>query len=182
MVSSREKLLVWKGVFYGFGLWEIKFLNIPYLFAGFALLWRCLPATYCTTYYGIKRMKEEQGSLLQQKKKLWMQQGLNPWLHDERPAPTPLNHEDLCILKASLFHLAEPATSEFWLSLHHPRHPKQTFAKWVCLIYEPGATKLLFFLQQWPQKDAFLSLDVKCDQQTHKKDASNYGVNLKKII
>jgi hypothetical protein len=54
------------------------FLNIPYLFAGFVLLGRCLPAIYCTTYYGFnKRMKEEQGLLIQQKKKSWMQQGLN---------------------------------------------------------------------------------------------------------
>ncbi len=32
-------------------------------------------------------------------------------------------------------------------------------------------------------KRRFLSLDVKCDQQTHtKNDVSNYGINLKKII
>ncbi len=30
----------------------------------------CLPATYCTVYYGFKRMKEEQGLLIQQKKKI----------------------------------------------------------------------------------------------------------------
>jgi hypothetical protein len=33
-----------------------------------------LPATYCTEYYGFKRMKEEQSN----RKKLRMQQGLNP--------------------------------------------------------------------------------------------------------
>jgi hypothetical protein len=32
------------------------------------LLGRCLPATYCTEYNGFKRMKEEQGLLIQQKK------------------------------------------------------------------------------------------------------------------
>jgi hypothetical protein len=58
-------------------------------------------------------------------------------------------------LRASFFHLAELATSEFWLNLHHSRRTKQTFAKWACLIYEPGATKLLLFLQQWPQKVDF---------------------------
>ncbi len=47
-----------------------KFLNIPLIFAGFVLLGRCLPATYCTKYYGFKSMKEEQGLLIQQKKKL----------------------------------------------------------------------------------------------------------------
>ncbi len=31
-------------------------------------------------------------------------------------------------------------------------------------------------------KRRFLSLDVKCDQQTHKNDLSNHGINLKKII
>ncbi len=49
--------------FYGFGLWKMKFLNIPLIFAGFVLLGRCLPATYCTEYYGFKRMKDEQGLL-----------------------------------------------------------------------------------------------------------------------
>jgi hypothetical protein len=44
------------------------FLNIPLIFARFVLLGRCLPATYCTIYYGCKRMKEEQGLLIQQKK------------------------------------------------------------------------------------------------------------------
>jgi uncharacterized membrane-anchored protein YitT (DUF2179 family) len=49
------------GGFYGFGLWTIKFLNIPLLFAGFVLMGRYLPATYCTIYHGFKSMKEEQG-------------------------------------------------------------------------------------------------------------------------
>jgi hypothetical protein len=62
--------------------------------------------------------------------------------------------EDLFILRASFFHFDELATSEFWFNLHHSRRPKQTFAKWACLIYEHGAMKLLFFLQQWPQKGA----------------------------
>jgi hypothetical protein len=47
------------------------------IFAGFVLLGTCLPTTYCTIYYGFKRMKEEQGLLIQQKKKLWTQQGLD---------------------------------------------------------------------------------------------------------
>jgi hypothetical protein len=46
----------------------MKFLNIPLIFAGFVLLGRCLLATYCTEYYGFKRIKEEQGLLIQQKK------------------------------------------------------------------------------------------------------------------
>jgi hypothetical protein len=37
MESSREKIMGFEGV-YGFGLWEMKFLNIPRLFAGFVLL------------------------------------------------------------------------------------------------------------------------------------------------
>jgi hypothetical protein len=37
-------------------------------FAGFVLLGRFLPTTYCTIYYGFKRIKEEQGLLIQQKK------------------------------------------------------------------------------------------------------------------
>jgi hypothetical protein len=43
------------------------FLHIPLIFAGFVWLGRCLPATYSTIYYGFKRMKEEQGLLIQQK-------------------------------------------------------------------------------------------------------------------
>jgi hypothetical protein len=46
----------------------MKFLNIPLIFAGFVSLGRCLPAKYCTEYYGFKRMKEDQGLLIQQKK------------------------------------------------------------------------------------------------------------------
>jgi hypothetical protein len=96
-----------------------------------------------------------------------MQLGLNPRLEGVRPEPKPLIHEDSLKLMASFFHLAELATSEFLLNLQHSRRTTQTFVKYASLIYEPGATKLSFFLQQWPQKGAF-SL-VKCDQQTHKK-------------
>jgi hypothetical protein len=39
-----------------------------------------------------------------------------------------------------------------------------------------------FFFNSGPKKALFLSLDVECDQQTHKKNASNYSINLKKII
>jgi hypothetical protein len=54
------------GGFYGFVLWKMKFLNISLIFAGFILLGRCLPTKYCMIYYGFKRMKEEQGLLIQQ--------------------------------------------------------------------------------------------------------------------
>jgi hypothetical protein len=52
----------------------MKILNIPLMFAEFALLGRCLPTTYnilytiCTIYYGFKRMNEEQRLSIQQKK------------------------------------------------------------------------------------------------------------------
>jgi hypothetical protein len=46
----------------------MKFLHIPLIFAGFVLLGRYPPTTYCTIYHGFKRMKEEQGLLIQQKK------------------------------------------------------------------------------------------------------------------
>jgi hypothetical protein len=40
-----------------------------------------------------------------------------------------------------------------------------------------------FFFNSGPKKVLSLSLNVKCDQQTHKKNnVSNYGINLKKII
>jgi hypothetical protein len=52
--------------------------------------------------------------------------------------------------------------------LHHSRRPKQTFVRYASLVYEPGATKLSFFLEKWPKKGV-LSLNVKGDQQTHKK-------------
>ncbi len=96
-------------------------------------------------------MKEEQGLLIQ-KKKLWMQQGLNPWLQGERTAFKPLNLQNLLKLRASFFSLAELATSEFLLNLQHSRRPKQTYAS---LIYEPGDTKLLFFFNSGPKKGAF---------------------------
>ncbi len=72
------------------------------------------------------------------------------------------------ILRVSFFHLDELATSEFWLNLCHSRRPKETFVKYTSLVYEPGATKLLFSLNSGPKKALSLSVDVKCDQQTHK--------------
>jgi hypothetical protein len=41
--------------------------------------------------------------------------------------------------------------------------------KYASLIYEPGATKLSFFFNSGPKKALSLSLDLKCDQQAHKK-------------
>ncbi len=91
---SRKIVMGLEAVFYGFGLWKMKFLNIPLIFAGFVLLGRCLPTTYCTIYHAFKRMKEEQGLLIQQKKS-WMQQGLNPWFQGERAAPKPQGLVDI---------------------------------------------------------------------------------------
>jgi hypothetical protein len=51
----------------GGGGWKMRYLNMQLIFAGFVLLGRYLPATSCTLYYGFKRMKEEQGMLIQQK-------------------------------------------------------------------------------------------------------------------
>jgi hypothetical protein len=65
--SSREIVMGSEGGFYRFGLWWMKFLYIPLIFAGLILLGRCLPATYCKIYYGFKRMKKEEGLLIQQK-------------------------------------------------------------------------------------------------------------------
>jgi hypothetical protein len=56
----------------------MKFLNIPLTFAKVILLGRCLPTTYCTIYYGFQRMKEEQGSSMQQKKKIIVAVGIEP--------------------------------------------------------------------------------------------------------
>ncbi len=132
----------------------MKFLNIPLIFAGFFFLGRCLPTTQCTIYHGFKRMKEEQWLLIQQKKS-WMQQGLNPWCQGVRPAPKPLNHQDALILRAWFFHLAELAMFEFWLNLQCCRRSKQTFVKYASKLYDHGATKLLCFLKQWPEKRPF---------------------------
>jgi hypothetical protein len=67
---STKIIMGLEGVFYGFRLWKMKLLNIPQIIAGFVLLGRCLPTKYCTIYYGFKRMKEERGLLIQQKKNL----------------------------------------------------------------------------------------------------------------
>jgi hypothetical protein len=41
---------------------------------------------------------------------------------------------------------------------------------YASLVHEPGATKLLFFFfKSGPKTVLSLSLNVKCDQQTHKK-------------
>jgi hypothetical protein len=46
----------------------MNFLNIPLTFAKFVLLGTYLPAPYCTIYYRFKRMKEDPGLFIQQKK------------------------------------------------------------------------------------------------------------------
>jgi hypothetical protein len=89
----------------------MKFLNIPLIFSGFVLLGRYLPAAYCTIYYGFKRMKEEQGVLIQQKE-IMDAAGIEP-VTSEGPAPKPLNHEYLLKLRVSFLHLAELAMYEF---------------------------------------------------------------------
>jgi hypothetical protein len=43
------------------------------------------------------------------------------------------------------------------------------FVKYASFIYEPGATESPFYFNSDPKKAFSLSLDVKCDQQTHKK-------------
>jgi hypothetical protein len=67
MESSGEKIMGPEGFLW---VWimgdEISEHSIT--FAGFVLLGRCLPAPYCTECYGFKRMKEEQGLLIQQNK------------------------------------------------------------------------------------------------------------------
>jgi hypothetical protein len=51
------------------------------------------------------------------------------------------------------------------------------------LLMNLGPPSSRFFFGSRTKKALSLSLDVKCDQQTHKKNyASNYGINLKKII
>ncbi len=64
--------------FYGFVPWEVKSLEILPAFTGVILMGRCLPTTYCTIYYGFQWiMKEEQGSLIQQKK-IMVAAGIEP--------------------------------------------------------------------------------------------------------
>jgi hypothetical protein len=63
-----------EGGFYGFGLWKMKFLNIPRIFAGFVLLGRCLP-------YNILWVQEDERRariVNPAEKKSRMQQILNP--------------------------------------------------------------------------------------------------------
>ncbi len=67
---------------------------------------------------------------LQQKKKLWLHQGLNPWFQGVRPASKPLSHEDLLMSSASFLQFIELATCceccEQWKSLHS----MQKFQEW----------------------------------------------------
>jgi hypothetical protein len=65
---SRENVFGFEGVFYGFVLWEMNFLELLHTFYGNILMGRQLPTTFCTIYYGLQRMKEEQGSLIKQEK------------------------------------------------------------------------------------------------------------------
>jgi hypothetical protein len=76
-----------------------------------------------------------------------MQQGLNLWLQGERPAPKPLNQEDLLMYWRH--------HSSIWMNL------LRLSFDWIFITPDVpsrrlfGATKLSLFLQQWPQKGAF---------------------------
>ncbi len=50
---------------------------ILYTFYGIILMGKYQPATFCTIYYGLQRMKEEQGSLHQQKQ-IMVAAGIEP--------------------------------------------------------------------------------------------------------
>jgi hypothetical protein len=74
----------------------MKFLNTPLTFAG------KMPAN--KILYNILWVQEDERRARivdpAEKKKLGMQQGLNPRLQGGRTAPKPLNHKDLLILSA----------------------------------------------------------------------------------
>jgi hypothetical protein len=102
-------------------------------------------------------MKGEQGSFFQQKKKSWWQEGLNPWLQGDRAVPKPLSHVDLLISRASFFHYTELAVNVVTDKSHCIlcKRLNLKFLKHASVLYEPGASKLSFYLQQWPKKRPF---------------------------
>jgi hypothetical protein len=73
------------------------------------------------------------------------------------------------ILRASFFHLNELATSAFWTNLSHSRHPKQMLVSMQALFMNLVPRSSCFFFNSGSKKVLSLSLNVKCDQQTHKK-------------
>jgi hypothetical protein len=124
---------------------------------------------FALTYYGFKRMEEVQGLFIQYEKSMGAA-GIEPVTSRWKTSTLATKARGLVdILRASFFDLNELATSAFWLNLSHSRRPKQTFVKYASLVYEPGATKLSFLFNSGPKKVLSLSLNVKCDQQTHKK-------------
>jgi hypothetical protein len=134
-------------------------------------------------------MEEEQGSIFQQKKS---HGGSRNWTLNFKVTDQYLSHwairaywfqghHSSIILNLQL--AVNAVTDESHCTLC--KRPNRTFTKHASVLYEPGASKLSFFLQQWPKKRPFfLTLRKKWSATAipHKIDASKSGINLKKII
>jgi hypothetical protein len=60
------------GGFYGFGLWKMKFLNIPYFFAG-----KKPTSNVLYNFSWVQEDERRARTVNPAEKKIWMQQGLN---------------------------------------------------------------------------------------------------------
>ncbi len=119
-----------------------------------------------TTYYGLQRMKEEQGSLIQQKNKSWLQQGLNPWLQGDRPASKPLTHipQRLVDFKGIilLFYWICNSLWMLWLvkvtalCAHAPSWRLQSMQAFFMNLVP---SRSCFFLQKWSKSSSFAFLE-----------------------
>jgi hypothetical protein len=98
-----------------------------------------------------------------------MQQWLSPWLQGERPTPKPLNRRTCSYLGHH---------SSIWLNLLRlsfdwtcitPDVPSRFLWSMQALFMNLVPPSSHFFFNSGPKRTLSLSLDVKCDQQTHKK-------------
>jgi hypothetical protein len=99
-----------------------------------------------------------------------MQQGLNLWLQGDRPAPKPLNHVGLLIYWGH--------HSSIWMNLLclsfdwtciTPDVPSRRLQSPQALFMNLVPPSSCIFFNSGPKNALSLSLDVKCDHQTHTK-------------
>jgi hypothetical protein len=124
-------------------------------------------------------------------KKPWGQQGLNPWLQGDGPAPKPLSHEDLLISKASssIILNLQVAVSTLWLMkvtalcASAPSWRLQSMQAFFMNLVPPS---FCYFFSSGPKNTLSLSHYVfkmwSATASPLKNEVSNYGMNFKKSI
>ncbi len=163
MGTTRKIVMGLKGMFMGsfYGRWNnLKF----FLLLLGSCCWEdaCQPHTvqYFMRSSRWKKSKDHYPS----RKESWWQQGLNPWLQGDRPAPKSLSHEDLWNSRAWFFHYIELATCceyrDWWKSLNSVQMSQADVCKACRRSLWTWCHQALVFSSAVTKKTPFLSHSV----------------------